>query len=511
MFHKDSMTDHTWMENYLGEYEILRRKLLYLYNRFIERNKFFPKKIFEPNINWDNTRWTMSISFIQMLYDFKRENRKKILLLFGETGSGKTTTLMHIERLFWDQFFQTDTVIPVFIDLSETSMATIEMDCLAKLMDFRPREDQQVVVLLDGYDKIKGLYYESSDDRRITLIERLIYKFIAVTGSRIKFIVTCDTNFFASDNTCPFMVKSIFPYGPFYIEPFTSDQVNEYVSTRIEKRKNTVSFTGKPIEYKPGGIDDALKVFEKYGLRELVKNPLILGEACDLLEETGSLNRWDFYQTLTSKWFLMQAIRSKQQIKEALTHTTSVLKTWFKKSPSAGNVVSGMHKFAVEAAVKMYETKKGRSSVPYDEIYELYHYKINKNKELSNYFSQEPITLALRKSCMIKMIQDDLGPNSFAFYHDSLHYYFMAFAFLREIRSKKFDITNTEALWNRLKITKEIGQFIADYIYDEKKYRTDWPWTEELSTMDLIKRASKNCYTSTHAIHNFRMVINLVN
>ncbi|BBE09773.1 NB-ARC domain protein [Mycoavidus cysteinexigens] len=118
--------------------------------------------LYVPSEGQETADSKTSFPLIDKVREFLSSN-KKVLLLLGEAGSGKSTFNRHVTRLLWDEYHQSSTTpIPIFIELAEHKLSSEDLiESYLLKQDFSPesinelRKEKRLVFILDGFDEIQ--------------------------------------------------------------------------------------------------------------------------------------------------------------------------------------------------------------------------------------------------------------------------------------------------------------------------------------------------------------------
>lgn len=128
--------------------------------------------------------------------------RQDVMVVFAESGGGKTTFLKHLWRVLVDNYHQGGSsckrVVPIFLSLPRvdaTRMRSVVQDELTRLgltdadMEKMADEDKQIVFLLDGYDEV-------SSDGGLNIIESCG---VGVRLRNVQVIISCREDVLSGD------------------------------------------------------------------------------------------------------------------------------------------------------------------------------------------------------------------------------------------------------------------------------------------------------------------------
>ncbi|KAF9096449.1 hypothetical protein BGX27_001128 [Mortierella sp. AM989] len=205
----------------------------------------------------------------EVVEEFLASNEQKVLLLLGDSGSGKSTFNHKIEHNLWQKYEKDKSRIPLFIDLS--AIERPDQDMIVKQLRKFDLSDSQIrelkayrdfVVICDGYD-------ESQEKHNLYRTNRLNQK-----GEwQVKMVVSCRSEYIGLDYRDLFQPsKDITQFREAVIAPFSRLRVNDYVEKYVISK--TPLWTTK--QY--------MEVLDQIpSLQELVKNPFLLTLSLEVL------------------------------------------------------------------------------------------------------------------------------------------------------------------------------------------------------------------------------------
>ncbi|KAG0003120.1 hypothetical protein BGZ80_005847, partial [Entomortierella chlamydospora] len=196
---------------------------------------------------------------------------KKVFLLLGDSGAGKSTFSRALETKLWTAYQEdTNKSIPIFIHLP--SIANPEQGLIAKqLRKFDFTEEQimdlksqrRIILICDGYDECQQTtnLYKSNELNQ-------------PGGWVVQMVISCGTEYIGMDykdqfqpidqNNC--RVSNLFQEA--VVVPFNKDQIQDYIDQYVSMSKSTTT---------NWSTDDYKKAFEDIpNLLELVMNPFLL-------------------------------------------------------------------------------------------------------------------------------------------------------------------------------------------------------------------------------------------
>ncbi|KAI1294317.1 hypothetical protein EDD11_008142, partial [Mortierella claussenii] len=200
---------------------------------------------------------------------FLASNDQKVLLLLGDSGSGKSTFNREIEHGLWLKYEKTKSRIPLFINLS--AIERPEQDMIVKqlrkfeLSDSQIRElkaHRKFVLICDGYD-------ESQEKHNLYMTNHLNQ----IGEWQAQMVVSCRSEYIGLDYRDFFQPSNdISQFQEAVIAPFSRAQVNDYLAKYV--------ITKAPL-WTTKQYMEALDQIPS--LQELVKNPFLLTLSLEVL------------------------------------------------------------------------------------------------------------------------------------------------------------------------------------------------------------------------------------
>ncbi|BBE08490.1 NB-ARC domain protein [Mycoavidus cysteinexigens] len=461
----------------------------------------------------DSTRFDLK----SKVQDFLNSN-KKVLLLLGEAGSGKSTFNRDLAVSLWEAYIQGgksgNMPIPVFIGLSSLSgpdrnlvSAFFEKQGFSKEQIKELQSKHRFVLILDGFDEIEHrqqVFYKDNelDDWK---------------GSKI--IISSRPEYLGPNYQYKFHPSGErIALQEYRLAPFSDETIKRYIDRYSEKHPHALWSTEK---YK--------KELEEPSLKELVSNPFLLKITLSVLPELSQkrqaenhrFTRITIYDQFVKSWF----DRSQQRLDQIL-ELNSKERDEFKKIERGGFANFGVE-FSQELALEMYQA--GEVITHYKaSIYA----KWKKNNVVTGgdwrrrLLSDEETSTVLMRLNSPLICQDrsnDLG-KEYRFIHKSLRDYFVARAVWEELRGgvksdgvelpKKLGvIRNVRPLWeglgdgfefepsarfNELNVVEDpaVQSFLVERVQEDREFlNVLLSWVKASKSRGDVKRGASNALT----------------
>lgn len=255
---------------------------------------------------------------MESVEDFLASNRL-VLLILGDSGSGKTTFNRHLERELWNKYQpgnQNDP-IPLYINLAATTQFDQEMIIDQQLRRYyitepnkikELKEHRNFILICDGYDELGTM-------QNIYALNKLNQ---GRGYWRAKMIITCRSSNLGDDYLRQFKPLSAGYYNSdaadliqeAVIVPFTEDQVRDYIDQYVlDERPEQPKWRAQRYKDTLEGVPS---------LMELVRNPFLLTLALDSMPRLVGdekdlskikVNRLILYDKVVEVWIDMAADR----------------------------------------------------------------------------------------------------------------------------------------------------------------------------------------------------------
>jgi len=273
-----------------------------------------------------------SFDLEQEVEKFVEDNNRKVLLLLGYSGSGKTMFCQHVFQKKASEYLSSDTaLIPIYISLPSLSNPKEHLiETALKRYGFGEeqmllaKKTRKFLFILDSYDEVP-LFKEGG---LVNLFDNNQVKNY-LTDWQAHFIISCRTNHFVNANDyAAYFVPYENERPQFHllreinIAPFKEKEISEYINNyvgkcrvEIEERINRREIT--PEWLKPDTYQDYIQKIS--GLEQLIEIPFLLKVAMDILPETATrylkeiaeekrliVTAMDLYDQFVEQWFIRQ-------------------------------------------------------------------------------------------------------------------------------------------------------------------------------------------------------------
>ncbi|UUM22293.1 pentapeptide repeat-containing protein [Mycoavidus sp. SF9855] len=332
---------------------------------------------------------------------------KKILLLLGDSGAGKSTFNCALEADLWNAYLKdpknpAKDRIPLLIALPEIDNPTHELvEKYLHLKGFSQKQMRELkshhefVFILDSYD-------ESQQSKNLYLSNKINQE----GGWQGQVIIGCRSEYFGEDDRARFAPADATQLQEIVVAPFSETEIKRY--TEAYAKANPLSWTAERYQ-------DVLKSIPN--LKELVTNPFLLKITLDVLPglenqehnlSTAGLTRMALYDQFVEQWFE----RAKQRFLREKTLEGQEKKV-FEELIDEGFTKNGIA-FVKKLAVQLYERQKGNPVVKYVRFEDQETWK-------ADFFGSEDEKRLLREAWPLSRNKD-----RYQFIHKSLLEYFIA-------------------------------------------------------------------------------------
>jgi WD40 repeat protein len=385
---------------------------------------------------------------------------KKVLLLLGDSGSGKSLYTQGLASKLW-QDHKPDFPIPVWISLpslrnpiNRAIEETFEKFGFTIEQIESLKQKNSFIFILDAFDEIhqlKNLWVSNHCDQW-----------------KAKIIITCRREYlYHVDNYKLYFTpfngeKAVYQeYDEMIIKPFSEEQIEQYIKQYIQHQKP---------EWELERYQKASE--EMPGLKNLIKTPFLLKLAMEALpkmpqdKEQKTMTQAKLYDVFIEQWF----IRQEQKLKLA------------KKIKEDENIKPEFWDYAKKLAQLMHQQKI--TQVTYDSSQSSDLFGEAEDNPWQKFFNADaPRIELLRTACLVR----EAGQNQYAFVHDSLLEYFLTRDLYEYLLSKQEEVAiiqeaskaprlkdkKQENYFNQRLFVKETNaiQFLADRISEDKLFK----------------------------------------
>ncbi len=454
----------------------------------------------------DSTRFDLE----SKVQDFLSSD-KKVLLLLGEAGSGKSTFNRQLALNLWQKYIQTNAVrgspIPVFIQLSSLPESNRNLvEAFFETQGFSKEQIKELqtryrfVLILDGFDEIKNR-------------ERAFYKDNHLDDWQgAKIIVSSRPEYLGSNYQYKF-----YPSGErsalqeYRLAPFSEKTIERYVD-QYKKAHPGESWSA-------GQYKEALK---QRDLKELVGNPFLLKITLSVLPELSRklraegqrFTRIGLYDEFVNNWFE----RSQQRLAQIQLNPEEAKE--FRRLEQTRFVERGMG-FSKKLALEMHRAGEVVSTylATADDPWEEPSAELSQAWRKRLLGNDNAMTVLMRLNAPL-ICQGD----QYRFIHKSLQDYFVARALWEELRgsakshdeehSKKLNaIRSVRAVWeglgdrfefepsvqfNALNVVEDPAaqSFLVERVQEDRVFlKALLAWVKASKGRDDVKRGASNALT----------------
>ncbi|KAF9117490.1 hypothetical protein BGW39_002126, partial [Mortierella sp. 14UC] len=296
---------------------------------------------------------------------------RKVLLLLGDSGAGKSTFILQLERTLWQTYGNRDDPIPLHVNLP--AINDPHNDMIPKrlrqlnftdeqIMELKKNE-QQFIFICDGYDESQ--------------LEKNLYTFNQFNQPgqwKVKLVITCRMQYLGLDYRYRFQPnvywlnqpqgEEVNSFQEAFIAPFSRDQIKAFVDQYV---RWDLQKTIAPDQPKWSTTDYMDKLENIDGLMEFVSNPFLLTFAMRVLPKAIKLedNMTDFRLTRAQLYnvFIKQWLEnSMNKLQES--PLAPVAQAAFEKLRVAHFVQEGTT-YQMKLAAAIFEHQKGAPVVSY--------------------------------------------------------------------------------------------------------------------------------------------------
>ncbi|KAF9993769.1 hypothetical protein BGZ80_008040, partial [Entomortierella chlamydospora] len=245
------------------------------------------------------------------------QSKKKVFLLLGDSGAGKSTFNRALEISIWERYGKEETRIPLFIHLPlienpERNLVTKQLQRLdfTEIQIKELKEHHKFILICDGYDEIqqtKNLYEMNQLNK---------------PGEwQVQMVISCRTEYNGVDYKNKFQPTERNSGGDkdqfqeAIVAPFNEGQIQDYVKQYVSL-KNQQNVSSDDTHWELEEYQQALK--EVPNLLDLVKSPFLLKLALKVLPglfnknskfSAAHITRIGLYDKFVSQWIERSEIR----------------------------------------------------------------------------------------------------------------------------------------------------------------------------------------------------------
>ncbi len=316
------------------------------------------------------------------------DNNKKMALVLGESGAGKSTFLRFLEIILWEKY-KKGGIIPLFIALPTIDKP--EHDLIAKHLrrtGFTQvqiktlKETREFVVIADGYD-------ESGSNENLYQSNQFNHP----GGWQGQLLVGGRSQHLGANYRQRFQPGNPILFQEWVVAPFRKEEVDKYVQEHVrlkQTQREVVDYQFDLLNWEVKDYQRALKKIDE----SFKRTPLLLKIALGVLPRLLSLEKQDYAasSSLTKAILYDEAMKARfEREKQRLQgeELTDALKDAFDVLDGEGFVKHCMQ-FVTNLAVAVYEKNKGYPVVEYNPFKD-------KGTWKEAFFGDAPRTRILRK------------------------------------------------------------------------------------------------------------------
>lgn len=414
----------------------------------------------------EKNRQDLQRDVIQPFIDARSQYQAPLLLLQGDSGSGKSLFTHWLERELWRAYnSDSSRPIPIRIELKPHN----ERDALPKAAlvtrhlaylgisdeGIRLLRAQPTVIIFDGLDEYVG---ELDNFNECKEEHYNPYQKNNLNDWKARVLVTCRTQYLANKSYRDwFVYKPGAPLQECCIAPFSNTQKENYL------RRYSQDHTSPP-EWEDRGYFEQLQALTS--LYQLVDNPLLLHMVTKVLArliphsaEEKFVTRADIYEAFIADWFERQAQKLLQRDIATLI--------WKGSSQLSAAAFAA---FCEELALQMFFATLAEAQLSV--LYQSKPTRINKYPKANSqarpgietdgwaifFNNTDPNVVQIRSGCPLRYAE-----GNYSFYHRSFLEYFIALALYKDVGFDQRDenyfqdaltaLSQTE--WNKKHVTHE--------------------------------------------------------
>ena len=274
-----------------------------------------------PVVDLENSKHRLFSLQSEVVSFLKSENI--LLLLQGNSGSGKSLFGRHLEKYLWDKRSHHNK-IPVFISLPRVCGDKFKRDLIQECFNnkgfdesvislMKQKLSEKFVFFFDGFDEIKVKY----DDNNSEITNNFYNRFKLNSWSGSKFIVSCRSHVLSDKESRDIFDVDMKQPLQIHLAPFSNVKRDNYIEMFV-KLGFSLDNGWNANDYKT-----ALNNFKN--LREMIKEPfslLIILNALPKLSEkfkkSDEISRYNIYTAFSDHWFENEVKRLQKILKYSI-------------------------------------------------------------------------------------------------------------------------------------------------------------------------------------------------
>ncbi|ETO07071.1 WD-40 repeat-containing protein [Reticulomyxa filosa] len=246
---------------------------------------------------------------LEFLEEEKKNDQKKVMIIQGKSGSGKSIFCRYLEQTLWNNYI-TDSKkpIPVYISFAKIYNKQNERDIVLQALQGKNIskeimdaicEQASFVFIMDGFDEIFDFYRQNED-------VPYFYDRFNLNQWNAKIVVTCRSNVLSEEDIKITLFGANQNYtSMMYLWPFTKQQMHSY----IEKfaKMHSKNYDEKNSDWTPKQYEETLNNYPN--LQKMVEEPvllqLILTVLPSLVKQYGvgsRISRAQVYEVFNDQW-----------------------------------------------------------------------------------------------------------------------------------------------------------------------------------------------------------------
>ncbi len=367
--------------------------------------------------------------------------KSPVLLLHGDTGSGKSLYVNWLEKQLWELCLDSTSPIPILIELKHFKSSTKRKTNVNLIEDhlhsigyddseiLKLKNDFHTVIIFDGFDEIfDDLDDQISDKSRSIDPCDNLYLINQLHTWKARVIITCRNQYLNNHGNYAdwFVYKPGAPLKKAEITPFHQGQIERYLALYNQ-------YNPLPVEWGKSYLE-IIKGLN--GAFELITNPLILYMVLrslkillqrqvqpELHTTPDVITRVVIYEAFIQEWFERE---TQRRVNSSVNKHSNDLRTSF-------------YKYCMRLAFKMF--LRGQVSVTYQPLSQepLDEYALeptyeqsNETKQWEEFFSNtDPKIIQTRSGCPLRLLRNQIDflhvdAYEYSFYHRSFLEYFAA-------------------------------------------------------------------------------------